>query len=80
MLAATVSLFLLTRISVGGNYAETVLPATIIMGVGLGLVFAREIIDAHGGRLWAEAHEPRGTIFQFTLPAAERELNSRRSE
>jgi PAS domain S-box-containing protein len=40
-------------------------------GVGMGLSICRSIIDAHGGRLWAEANEPRGTIFQFTLPSAE---------
>jgi PAS domain S-box-containing protein len=39
-------------------------------GTGMGLSICRSIIDAHGGRLWAEAKEPRGTIFQFTLPAA----------
>jgi signal transduction histidine kinase len=41
-------------------------------GVGMGLSICRSIIDAHGGRLWAEANEPRGAVFQFTLPAAER--------
>jgi PAS domain S-box-containing protein len=39
-------------------------------GMGMGLSICRSIIDAHGGRLWAEANEPRGTLFQFTLPAA----------
>jgi len=39
-------------------------------GTGMGLSICRSIINAHGGRLWAEANEPRGTIFQFTLPAA----------
>ena len=39
-------------------------------GMGMGLSICRSIINAHGGRLWAEANEPRGTIFQFTLPAA----------
>jgi PAS domain S-box-containing protein len=38
-------------------------------GVGMGLSICRSIIDAHGGRLWAEANEPRGAAFQFTLPA-----------
>ena len=37
-------------------------------GVGMGLSICRSIINAHGGRLWAEANEPRGAIFQFTLP------------
>jgi signal transduction histidine kinase len=39
-------------------------------GVGMGLSICRSIIDAHGGRLWAEANKPRGAIFQFTLPSA----------
>jgi C4-dicarboxylate-specific signal transduction histidine kinase len=39
-------------------------------GVGMGLSICRSIIDAHGGRLWASANEPRGAIFQFTLPSA----------
>jgi hypothetical protein len=39
-------------------------------GTGMGLSICRSIIHAHGGRLWAEANEPRGVIFQFTLPAA----------
>jgi len=40
-------------------------------GVGMGLSICRSIIDAHGGKLWVEANEPRGALFQFTLPAAE---------
>src|ERR1700733_9126060 len=40
-------------------------------GTGMGLSICRSIIDAHGGRLWAEANEPRGTIFQFRLPAVQ---------
>jgi PAS domain S-box-containing protein len=41
-------------------------------GTGMGLSICRSIIDAHGGRLWAEANEPGGTVFQFTLPSPER--------
>lgn len=37
-------------------------------GVGIGLSICRSIIEAHGGRLWADAHHPRGAIFRFTLP------------
>jgi signal transduction histidine kinase len=40
-------------------------------GTGMGLSICRSIIDAHGGKLWAEANEPRGVVFQFTLPAAQ---------
>jgi PAS domain S-box-containing protein len=40
-------------------------------GVGMGLSICQSIIDAHGGRLWAEANEPRGASFRFTIPGAE---------
>jgi PAS domain S-box-containing protein len=40
-------------------------------GMGMGLSICRSIVDAHGGRLWASATEPRGAMFQFTLPASE---------
>ena len=40
-------------------------------GVGMGLAICRSIIDAHGGRLWVDANEPRGAVFQFTLPGTD---------
>jgi PAS domain S-box-containing protein len=37
-------------------------------GIGMGLPISRSIIEAHGGRLWAEKNEPHGAVFQFVLP------------
>jgi signal transduction histidine kinase len=45
-------------------------------GMGMGLSVCRSIINAHGGRLWADANEPRGAVFQFTLPGSQRELTN----
>ena len=35
----------------------------------MGLSICQSIIEGHGGRLQADANEPRGAVFQFTLPA-----------
>jgi hypothetical protein len=40
-------------------------------GVGMGLAISRSIIEAHAGRLWAEANKPRGAAFRFTLPTGQ---------
>ncbi|KOY80000.1 cell wall metabolism sensor histidine kinase WalK [Lysinibacillus macroides] len=44
-------------------------------GTGLGLAIAREMIEAHGGKIWAESEEGQGTTIFFTLPYDADEFN-----
>lgn len=37
-------------------------------GMGLGLSISQSIIEAHGGRIWADCQSPGWTVFRFTLP------------
>ncbi|MGY4447235.1 PAS domain S-box-containing protein [Bradyrhizobium sp. i1.3.1] len=39
-------------------------------GMGMGLAICHSIIEAHGGRMWAGANDPRGAVFQFSMPVA----------
>jgi two-component system sensor kinase FixL len=42
-------------------------------GMGVGLSICRTIVEAHGGRIWAEPNEGGGTVFRFTVPCVGKE-------
>jgi two-component system sensor kinase FixL len=42
-------------------------------GMGVGLSISRTIVEAHGGRIWAESNPEGGTIFRFTLRSVRKE-------
>jgi signal transduction histidine kinase len=47
------------------------------VGSGLGLVFCRLAIEAHGGRIWMESDVDKGTMVTFTLPKAEPRVSTK---
>ena len=40
-------------------------------GMGVGLSICHSIVEAHGGRIWAEDNPGGGTVFRFTVPDAQ---------
>jgi two-component system phosphate regulon sensor histidine kinase PhoR len=38
-------------------------------GTGMGLAIAKHIVETHGGKIWAQSEEEKGSIFSFSLPS-----------
>jgi signal transduction histidine kinase len=43
-------------------------PTTKVMGTGMGLPMARQIVEMHGGRIWFESTPGLGSSFHFSVP------------
>jgi len=43
-----------------------------VKGTGLGLVLAKNIVQAHRGKMWVQSQAGRGTTFYFTLPSSQK--------
>ena len=61
-----------TGLGLGADRVFTPFFTTKAKGMGMGLPISRSLIEGHGGRLWAAANSPHGTVFSFTLPVTAR--------
>ncbi len=59
----------LTRIFERFYKVDNARVANRVRGTGLGLAIAKHIVEGHGGKIWVESTEGKGSTFYFTLPA-----------
>jgi signal transduction histidine kinase len=59
------------RTSLFESYVQVEGRQKVRSGVGLGLTFCKLVAEAHGGKIWIEDNPTGGSIFSFTLPAAQ---------
>ncbi|MCO6419808.1 ATP-binding protein [Siccirubricoccus sp. KC 17139] len=57
--------------AVAGRLFEPFVSTKAAGGLGIGLALCRTIVEAHGGRIWAEKREGGGTVFRLRLPDAD---------
>ena len=53
-------------------------PTREVSGAGLGLFITKHLVEAHGGRIWVQSEEGKGSVFAFTLPVADVPTRSHR--
>jgi signal transduction histidine kinase len=51
-----------------------------VQGLGVGLYIAKGLVEAHGGRIWAESLPGQTTTIRFTLPVAAQDIGDRAAE
>lgn len=66
---------LFSRFSRAENVKGTTFP-----GLGLGLYISKNIVQGHGGRIWAESKPGEGSVFSFTLPLTPKSHNDLKGE